>query len=95
MTNSQMKPLSDLLAGEHGVVCQFRGGHEYTGHLAALGFTPGVEIVVARNEGHGPILVIARGARMALGRGEAGKIMVEKLAKSADFCISQSHLTKP
>jgi len=79
-----MKPLSDLEVGERGVVCQLRGGKDAAGRLAALGFTPGVEITVVRNESHGPILVIARGARMALGRGEAGKILVERLAESAD-----------
>jgi ferrous iron transport protein B len=77
-----MIPLNDLEVGEHAVVRQLRGGHEYTGRLASLGFTPGVEIMVTRNESHGPILVIARGARMALGRGEASKILVERLAKS-------------
>ncbi len=88
-----MKPLSDLKVGERGVVCQLCGGQEYTGRLAALGFTPGVEITIARNESHGPILVIARGARMALGRGEAGKILVERLAESADSAKLQETLT--
>jgi len=88
-----MKSLKDLEVGERGVVCQLRGGHEYAGRLAALGFTPGVVITVARNESRGPILVIARGARMALGRGEAGKILVERLAESADSAHLQKTLT--
>ncbi len=84
-----MKPLSDLAAGERGVVRQLRGGHGYAGRLAALGFTPGVEVTVERNKSHGPILVIARGARMALGRGESGKILVEEIAKSANLALLQ------
>ncbi len=88
-----MKSLKDLEVGERGVVCQLRGGHEYAGRLAALGFTPGVVITVARNESRGPILVIARGARMALGRGEAGKILVERLAESADSAHLKETLT--
>lgn len=78
-----MISLKDLEADEHAIVRQFRGGHEYAGRLAALGFTPGVEVTVERNESHGPILVIVRGARVALGRGEAGKILVEKITESA------------
>jgi ferrous iron transport protein B len=84
-----MIPLKDLEVGERGVVCQLIGGHEHSARLAALGFTPGVEVAIARNESHGPILVVSRGVRMALGRGEAGKIMVERLAASADATQKQ------
>ena len=93
MNDAKMKLLSDLEVGERGIVCQLRGGQQYTGRLAALGFTPGVEITVERNESHGPILVIARGARVALGRGEASKILVERLAESADSAQIQETLT--
>lgn len=93
MTVAKMIPLSDLKVGERGMICQLRGGQEYTGRLAALGFTPGVAITVTQNEGHGLILVIVRGVRMALGRGEAGKILVESLTKSADSTKLQRPLT--
>jgi len=84
MINPHLKSLSDIEAGDLGVVRQLRGGHEFTGRLVAMGFTPGVEITIARNDGHGPILVIARGARVALGRGEATRVLVELVAKSVD-----------
>ncbi|KAF0108136.1 MAG: ferrous iron transport protein B [Anaerolineaceae bacterium] len=84
MVSPHLKSLSDLEAGDLGVVRQLRGGHEFTGRLAAMGFTPGVEISLARNDGRGPILVIARGTRVALGRGEAARILVELVAKSVD-----------
>jgi ferrous iron transport protein A len=45
--------------------------------VAALGFTPGAEITVIQNYGRGPILVEVRQTRVALGRGEATKIVVE------------------
>jgi ferrous iron transport protein B len=84
MTEMPSKSLLELKNSEHGVVRQVRGGHLFTGRLATMGFTPGAEITIARNDGHGPILVIARGARLALGRGEAAKILVETVANHLD-----------
>jgi len=82
--NKGLRAVSDLPTGGRGVVRQLRGGHEFTGRLVTMGFTPGVEITIARNDGHGPILVVARGARVALGHGEATRILVELVAKSED-----------
>jgi ferrous iron transport protein B len=84
MNNSPIKSLIDLKVGEHGVVRQLRGGHDLKGRMAALGFTPETKITVTRNDEHGSILVIARGARVALGRGEAAKVLVEVLARDTD-----------
>jgi ferrous iron transport protein A len=56
------------------------GGHHFVSRLASLGFTPGTRLRVIQNYGHGPIIVSLRGTRVALGRGEAGKILVEALA---------------
>jgi len=47
--------------------------------VAALGFTPGVEVTVVQNYGRGPILVTVRDTHIALGRGEALKVLVEVL----------------
>lgn len=56
------------------------GGHHFVSRLASLGFTPGTPLRVVQNFGHGPIIVTLRSTRVALGRGEAGKIFVEVLA---------------
>lgn len=77
MTNIAWTSLNDLETGEHAVVRQLRGGREFAGRLAALGFTLGVEISVIQNYGRGPITVLIRETRIALGRGEAGKVLVE------------------
>jgi ferrous iron transport protein A len=79
MNDSLLKPLSDLETGERGVVRQLRGGREFTSRVAALGFTPGVEVTVLQNYGRGPILVTVRDTHIALGRGEALKVLVEVL----------------
>jgi ferrous iron transport protein A len=77
--NEKMKAVSDLPTGGRGVVRLLRGGEEFTHRMVALGFTPGVEVTVVQNYVHGPILVIVRDTRVALGRGEALKVLVEVL----------------
>jgi ferrous iron transport protein A len=74
------KPLSisDLSAGEHATILEFSGGRAVQNRLASLGFTPGVEVDVAQNYGFGPLIVTVRGTRVALGRGEAAKIVVSR-----------------
>jgi Fe2+ transport system protein FeoA len=57
-------------------VRQLRGGREIAGRLAALGFTIGAEMTVIQNYGRGPIIVLIRNTRIALGRGEASKVLV-------------------
>jgi ferrous iron transport protein A len=77
--NEKMKPVTDLAAGKCGVVRLLRGGEEFNQRMVALGFTPGVEVKVVQNYGHGPILVTVRDTLIALGRGEALKVLVEVL----------------
>jgi len=71
-----MVPLARLSPGELGFVGHLEGGHGFVSRLAALGFTLGAPIRVMRNYGVGPIIVSVRGAQIALGRGEAGRIKV-------------------
>jgi ferrous iron transport protein A len=73
--------LSDLAPGETGVVKDLAGGWGFVSRLAALGLTPGGEVAVIQNFGHGPIIVLVRSTRIALGRGEAMKVQVRKLVE--------------
>ena len=49
-----------------------------------MGFTPGARLRVIQNRGRGPLIVAVRDTRVALGRGEAEKILVERLAGNGD-----------
>ncbi len=73
-----MVPLNKLGVGEVGVVRGLNGGRGVVSRLAALGFTPDAEVTMMQNFGRGPIIVTVRDTRIALGRGEAGKIDVVK-----------------
>ena len=68
--------LSEVRAGERGVVAALDGGRGLLSRMASLGFTPGAEVTVVQNFRRGPLIAQVRGARIALGRGEAGKVMV-------------------
>lgn len=71
-------PLAELVVGEHATVTSFAAERAVTNRLASLGFTPGAVVNMNHNYGRGPLIVIVRGSRVALGRGEATQIFVEK-----------------
>lgn len=70
--------LSNLAPGEMGVIRELAGGWGFMSRLATLGFTPGAQLTMVQNFGHGPLIVGIRGTRIALGRGEAAKVYVTK-----------------
>lgn len=70
--------LAEMAAGEEATIIAFHGGRMVNRRLVSLGFTPGVRVEMTQNYGHGPLIVTVRGTRVALGRGEAAKILVER-----------------
>jgi ferrous iron transport protein A len=70
--------LNDLRGGEMAVVRELDGGPHFRSRMAALGFTPGALVKMVQNYGHGAVIVSLRGARVALGRGEARKVGVSR-----------------
>ena len=76
--NTPTLTLDQLPKDATAVVRQLRGGGELVHRLAAMGLTEGAQLVVLQNTGHGPMLVNVRDTRIALGRGEAIKVLVEK-----------------
>jgi ferrous iron transport protein A len=78
MDNTNHFSLTELAAGDHATVMAFTFGRGVVTRLASLGFTPGALVSMIQNYGRGPLIVSVRGAQVALGRGEAAKIMVER-----------------
>ena len=75
-------PLTALKQGEAGTVESIRGGHRKGGgfekRLMDMGLTPGTVVTVVKSAPfHGPLEVLVRGSRLALGRGMAERIVVE------------------
>jgi len=78
-------PLTWLREGEVGIVSSIRGGcgrgyrWGFEKRLMDMGLTPGTEILVVKSAPfRGPLEVLVRGTRLALGRGLAEKIFVVK-----------------
>ncbi|MCU0521188.1 MAG: ferrous iron transport protein A [Anaerolineae bacterium] len=83
-----MVPLESLSPGETCFVGALQGGHRFVSRLASLGFTAGAEVTMVRNFGSGPVIVLVRGAQIALGRGEAHHVRVHR--SEAGFNASPS-----
>jgi len=71
-----LKPLNAIPAGGSGHIEHFEGGHDFVTRVISMGLSPGTEVTVIQNQGHGPILVSIQGTRIALGYNEAAKIQV-------------------
>lgn len=59
-------------------------GRSVAQRLLTLGISPGAEIASIQNRGRGPLIVQVHGVRLALGRGQAAKVMVEPRMASGD-----------
>lgn len=70
--------LSSLKNGQVAIVRGLVGGQRFVSRAAAMGFAPDTLVTMLQNSGRGPILVYLRDTQVALGRGEAAKIHVER-----------------
>jgi Fe2+ transport system protein FeoA len=85
VTQGQELPLTALKDGETGIVVSINPGRGegcgrgwgFEKRLMDMGLTPGVEVMVVKSAPfHGPLEIIVRGSRLALGRGMAERIFV-------------------
>jgi ferrous iron transport protein A len=72
-------PLAELVTGEQATILSFQDLRAAAGRLTSLGFTPSARVVMTQNYGRGPLLVTVRGTHVALGRGEAQQIIVQRM----------------
>jgi len=77
-------PLGRLPPGQEGVVEAIQAGFALVRRLAALGIVSGTPVTVLANTMAGPIIVEVRGGRLALGRGEAMKVIVKPIAQALE-----------
>jgi len=75
-------PLTALRAGETGTVTSTKvdngRGRIFEKRLLDMGLTPGTRVTVVKSAPfHGPLEILVRGSRLALGRGMAKRILVE------------------
>jgi Fe2+ transport system protein FeoA len=79
-------PLTALRNGETGTVTSIKSGRGrgrgrgwgFEKRLMDMGLTPGTRVTVVKSAPfHGPLEILVRGSRLALGRGMAERIFVE------------------
>ena len=77
-TSANTISLTQLAPGQSAQLVSISAGRSLTHRLAEMGLTPGVEMEILQNHG-GPVLLIVRDTRLALGRSMADRIMVRKV----------------
>lgn len=75
---NDISAVTALKQGDEGIVRSIEGGENLTSRLAAMGIIPGVRVRVLRNTA-GSVIVLASDTRLALGRGEASRVLVTKV----------------
>lgn len=79
-------PLTTLKDGETGIITSIKTSHGrgwgrgwgFERRLMDMGLTPGTRVTVVKSAPfHGPLEILVRGSRLALGRGMAERIFVE------------------
>jgi ferrous iron transport protein A len=70
-------PLSEFSHGQRVELVAVTAGRRLEDRLNAMGLALGARCRVALNPGRGPLMVELHGARVALGRGMARKILVQ------------------
>ncbi len=74
--------VASLEEGHEAIVYSLAGGKNFSSRLAGMGVVPGVRIKVLRKSG-GSVIIFASGTRVALGTGEANKILVIRVPDPA------------
>lgn len=81
-------PLSELALGETATVSGFLAGRGIVARCLALGLTPGASVRMIQNLRNGPVIALVRDTRVALGHGEAQRIVVRREIRP-DACPAQ------
>lgn len=81
VTPSGAISLAQAPPGKRARVEAIQAGRGLMNRLASLGIIPGTVVTVLGNAGAGPVILEARGGRLALGRGQAARIVVRVIAE--------------
>ena len=73
--------LAVAVQGRKYKIDRISGGHGLNSRLLSVGFLHGEVISVINQSVWGPLTVLVKGSKIALGRGIAHKILVEELDK--------------
>jgi len=78
MSDERQIGLTQMVAGQSGIVAEIRGGYGFVNRLSAMGVRPGKRITkLSSIFMRGPVIIQVDRAEMALGFGMARRIIVE------------------
>ncbi len=83
---SNLVVITDLQEGDQGIIHSIDGGSALTSRLAGMGIVTGARFRIAQVSG-GMVVINVSATRIALGRGEASKIMVYKIDPADEVCL--------
>ena len=83
---SNLFVITDLQEGDQGIIHSIEGGAALTSRLAGMGIVSGARFRMTQVSG-GMVVVSVGSTRIALGRGEASKIMVYRIDPSDETCL--------
>ena len=69
--------LSRIDPGEEVTLIDIDGGRGLRSKLYSMGLVPGITLKILNRNGSGPVMIAVKDSRLAIGRGMAGKIIVE------------------
>jgi len=72
-------PLAAVSEGEKAIIVKVVGGIGIRKRLTDLGLYEGTEVEMVKNDFHGPVVLKVLECRLAIGRGQALKIMTKVL----------------
>jgi ferrous iron transport protein B len=78
--------ITDLREGDQGIIHSIKGGAALTSRLAGMGIVVNARFRIAQVSG-GLIVIQVADTRIALGRGEASKIMIYKIDSAVEICL--------
>jgi ferrous iron transport protein A len=76
--------LAGAIQGRKYKIDKISGGHGLNSRLLSVGFLPGEVISVINQSGWGPLTVLVKGSKIALGRGIAHKILIQELDQKSN-----------
>ncbi|MBU0756765.1 MAG: ferrous iron transport protein A [Nanoarchaeota archaeon] len=73
-----VKPIAEIKEGGECTIDCVECGKNLMSRMSCLGLLNGTKLRVLKNKGKGPILVKVLNSKMAIGRGQAEKILVSE-----------------
>ena len=74
-----MIALTNILENKKAQIISLNCGFNLLRRLNELGVYKGAKVIILKNDNHGPIILKIKTSRLALGRGQAQKIIVQEV----------------